>query len=159
MSTNAEAVSAFGIDPANMFGFWDWVVAATPWTRRSAALMLAIGPDHFRAFLRGFRLMDEHLREAPLERNLPVLLGLLWTWYGTFLGAETHAVVPYSQHLERFPAYLQQLDAWSPSASRSTNGVPRCRSRRAPSWGTPGTNGQHAYFQLLHQGRSSCRST
>jgi glucose-6-phosphate isomerase len=153
VSTNAEAVSAFGIDPANMFGFWDWVGGR--YSVDSAiglALMLAIGPDHFRAFLRGFRLIDEHLREAPLERNLPVLLGLLWTWYGTFLGAETHAVVPYSQHLERFPAYLQQLDMESLGKSVDQRGASVPFQTGAVVWGTPGTNGQHAYFQLLHQG-------
>jgi glucose-6-phosphate isomerase len=153
VSTNAEAVAAFGIDPANMFGFWDWVGGR--YSVDSAiglALMVAIGHEHFRAFLRGFRLIDEHLRDAPLERNLPVLLGLLWTWYGTFLGADTHAVIPYSQHLERFPAYLQQLDMESLGKSVDQRGAPVPVQTGAVVWGTPGTNGQHAYFQLLHQG-------
>ena len=153
VSTNAEAVAAFGIDPANMFGFWDWVGGR--YSVDSAiglSLMLAIGPEHFRAFLEGFRLIDEHFRDAPFERNLPVLLGLLWTWYGTFLGADTHAVIPYSQHLERFPAYLQQLDMESLGKSVDQDGEPVPFQTGAVVWGTPGTNGQHAYFQLLHQG-------
>ncbi|HET9722233.1 MAG TPA: glucose-6-phosphate isomerase [Actinomycetota bacterium] len=153
VSTNADAVAAFGIDPANMFGFWDWVGGR--YSVDSAiglALMVAIGPEQFRAFLRGFRVIDEHLRDAPIERNLPVLLGLLWTWYGTFLGADTHAVVPYSQHLERFPAYLQQLDMESLGKSVDQGGASVPFQTGAVVWGTPGTNGQHAYFQLLHQG-------
>ncbi|HSD49625.1 MAG TPA: glucose-6-phosphate isomerase, partial [Actinomycetota bacterium] len=153
VSTNADAVAAFGIDPANMFGFWDWVGGR--YSVDSAiglALMVAIGPEHFRAFLRGFRVIDEHLRDAPIERNLPVLLGLLWTWYGTFLGADTHAVVPYSQHLERFPAYLQQLDMESLGKSVDQEGGSIPFQTGAVVWGTSGTNGQHAYFQLLHQG-------
>ncbi|HEU4355799.1 MAG TPA: glucose-6-phosphate isomerase [Actinomycetota bacterium] len=153
VSTSAEAVAAFGIDPANMFGFWDWVGGR--YSVDSAiglALMVAIGPEHFRAFLRGFRVIDEHLRDAPFERNLPVLLGLLWTWYSTFLGADTHAVVPYSQHLERFPAYLQQLDMESLGKSVDQGGTSVPFQTGAVVWGTPGTNGQHAYFQLLHQG-------
>ncbi|HEU4528633.1 MAG TPA: glucose-6-phosphate isomerase, partial [Actinomycetota bacterium] len=153
VSTNPEAVAAFGIDPTNMFGFWDWVGGR--YSVDSAiglALMLAIGPEHFRAFLRGFRLIDEHLRDAPIGRNLPVLLGLLWTWYGTFLGADTHAVIPYSQHLERFPAYLQQLDMESLGKSVDQHGARVPFQTGAVVWGTPGTNGQHAYFQLLHQG-------
>jgi len=153
VSTNADAVSAFGIDPANVFGFWDWVGGR--YSVDSAiglALMLAIGPERFRAFLGGFRLIDDHLRDAPLERNLPVLLGLLWTWYGTFLGADTHAVIPYAQHLERFPAYLQQLDMESLGKSVDQDGAPVPFQTGAVVWGTPGTNGQHAYFQLLHQG-------
>ncbi len=153
VSTNREAVAAFGIDPANMFGFWDWVGGR--YSVDSAiglALMLAIGPEHFSAFLRGFRLIDEHLRDAPIGRNLPVLLGLLWTWYGTFLGADTHAVIPYSQHLDGFPAYLQQLDMESLGKSVDQHGARVPFQTGAVVWGTPGTNGQHAYFQLLHQG-------
>ncbi len=153
VSTNAQAVAAFGIDPANMFGFWDWVGGR--YSMDSAiglSLMLAIGPERFREMLAGFRLMDEHLLEAPLERNAPVLLGLLWTWYGTFLGADTHAVVPYAQRLERFPAYLQQLDMESLGKSVTEAGEPVGVQTGAVVWGTPGTDGQHAYFQLLHQG-------
>ncbi|HEX5950864.1 MAG TPA: glucose-6-phosphate isomerase [Actinomycetota bacterium] len=153
VSTDPEAVTAFGIDPTNVFGFWDWVGGRySVGSAIGLALMLAIGPEHFRAFLRGFRLIDEHLRDAPLERNLPVLLGLLWTWYGTFLGADTHAVVPYSQRLERFPAYLQQLDMESLGKSVDQQGEPVPFQTGAVVWGTPGTDGQHAYFQLLHQG-------
>ena len=153
VSTNAEAVAAFGIDTANMFGFWDWVGGR--YSMDSAiglSLMLAIGPERFHELLAGMRLIDEHLREAPFERNAPVLLGLLWTWYGTFLGAETHAVVPYSQRLERFPAYLQQLDMESLGKSVDERGEPVPVQTGAVVWGTAGTNGQHAYFQLLHQG-------
>jgi glucose-6-phosphate isomerase len=153
VSTNAEAVAAFGIDTANMFGFWDWVGGR--YSMDSAiglSLMLAIGPERFHELLAGMRLIDEHLRQAPFERNAPVLLGLLWTWYGTFLGAETHAVVPYSQRLERFPAYLQQLDMESLGKSVDERGEPVPVQTGAVVWGTAGTNGQHAYFQLLHQG-------
>jgi glucose-6-phosphate isomerase len=153
VSTNEAEVRAFGIDPANMFGFWDWVGGR--YSLDSAiglSLMLAIGPERFRELLGGFRLMDEHFRTAPFERNLPVILGLLWTWYGTFLGADTHAVVPYSRRLERFPAYLQQLDMESLGKSVDLDGEPVGVQTGAVVWGTPGTNGQHAYFQLLHQG-------
>jgi glucose-6-phosphate isomerase len=153
VSTNAEAVTAFGIEAANMFGFWDWVGGR--YSMDSAiglSLMLAIGPERFGELLAGMRLIDEHLREAPFDRNAPVLLGLLWTWYGTFLGADTHAVVPYSQRLERFPAYLQQLDMESLGKSVDERGEPVPVQTGAVVWGTPGTNGQHAYFQLLHQG-------
>jgi glucose-6-phosphate isomerase len=153
VSTNADEVAAFGIDPNAMFGFWDWVGGR--YSLGSAvglSLMLAIGPERFRELLAGFRLMDEHLRDAPLERNAPVLLGLLWTWYGTFLGADTHAVVPYSRRLEKLPAYLQQLDMESLGKSVDEDGNPVEVQTGAVVWGTPGTNGQHAYFQLLHQG-------
>jgi glucose-6-phosphate isomerase len=153
VSTNAEAVTGFGIDPANMFGFWDWVGGR--YSTDSAiglSLMLAIGPERFRELLAGMRRMDDHLREAPFERNAPVLLGLLWTWYGTFLGSASHAVVPYSQRLERFPAYLQQLDMESLGKSVTESGEPVRVRTGVVVWGTPGTNGQHAYFQLLHQG-------
>jgi glucose-6-phosphate isomerase len=153
VSTNEREVSAFGIGPANTFGFWDWVGGR--YSLDSAiglSLMLAIGPERFRELLEGFHLMDEHFRTAPFERNLPVILGLLWTWYGTFLGADTHAVVPYSRRLERFPAYLQQLDMESLGKSVDLDGEPVGVQTGAVVWGTPGTNGQHAYFQLLHQG-------
>jgi glucose-6-phosphate isomerase len=153
VSTNADAVAAFGIDPANMFGFWDWVGGRySVGSAIGLSLMLAIGPERFGEFLAGFRAIDEHLRETPLERNVPVLLGLLWTWYGTFLGADTHAVVPYSRRLERFPAYLQQLDMESLGKSVDQQGRPVPVQTGTVVWGTSGTNGQHAYFQLLHQG-------
>jgi glucose-6-phosphate isomerase len=153
VSTNLEAVRAFGIDPGNAFGFWDWVGGRySVGSAIGLSLMLAIGPERFRAFLAGFRTVDEHLREAPLERNVPVLLGLVWTWYGTFLGAETHAVVPYSSRLALLPAYLQQLDMESLGKSVDEHGHPVPVQTGAVVWGTPGTDGQHAYFQLLHQG-------
>jgi glucose-6-phosphate isomerase len=153
VSTNAEEVAAFGIDPANMFGFWDWVGGR--YSVDSAiglSLMLAIGPERFREFLAGFRAMDEHFRTAPFERNLPALLGLLWTWYGDFLGADTHAIVPYSRHLEKLTGYLQQLDMESSGKSVDQDGEPMTVQTGPVVWGTTGTNGQHAYFQLLHQG-------
>ncbi|WP_322781153.1 glucose-6-phosphate isomerase [Frankia sp. Cas4] len=153
VSTNTEKVTEFGIDSANMFEFWDWVGGR--YSLDSAiglSLMLAIGPDNFRDMLAGFHAMDVHFRTAPFERNLPVLLGLLGLWYRDFFGAQTHAVLPYSHYLGRFPAYLQQLDMESngKSVDRAGRAVP------VPTgpivWGTPGTNGQHAYFQLIHQG-------
>jgi glucose-6-phosphate isomerase len=153
VSTNAAEVARFGIDPANMFGFWDWVGGR--YSMDSAiglSLMVAIGPERFGEMLAGFRLMDEHFREAPFERNLPVLMGLMGVWYTNFFGAETHAVLPYSQYLERFPAYLQQLDMESNGKSVDLDGARVAYSTGPVVWGTPGTNGQHAYFQLLHQG-------
>jgi glucose-6-phosphate isomerase len=146
-------VAAFGIDPANMFEFWDWVGGR--YSMDSAiglSLMIAIGPDRFREMLAGFRLMDEHFRTTPFDRNLPVLLGLIGIWYRNFLGLPTQAIVPYSQHLARFPAYLQQLDMESNGKSVGLGGDPVSWSTGPVVWGTPGTNGQHAYFQLLHQG-------
>jgi glucose-6-phosphate isomerase len=153
VSTNAEKVAEFGIDIANMFEFWDWVGGR--YSVDSAiglSLMVAIGPEGFRDMLAGFRQMDEHFRTAPFERNMPVLLGLLWTWYGNFFGAETHAVLPYSQHLEKLPAYLQQLDMESNGKSVDLDGNPVDYQTGPVVWGTPGTNGQHAYYQLIHQG-------
>ena len=153
VSTNAEKVAEFGIDTENMFEFWDWVGGR--YSVDSAiglSLMVAIGPEHFRDMLAGFRQMDEHFRTAPFERNMPVLLGLLWTWYGNFFGAETHAVLPYCQHLEKLPAYLQQLDMESNGKSVDLEGNPVDYQTGPVVWGTPGTNGQHAYFQLIHQG-------
>jgi glucose-6-phosphate isomerase len=153
VSTNAEEVAAFGIDPANMFGFWDWVGGR--YSVDSAiglSLMIAIGPERFRQFLAGFRAVDEHFRTAPLDRNVPVLMGLIGVWYVDFLGAETHAVLPYSERLGRFPAYLQQLDMESDGKSVDVDGRP-VETRTGPIvWGEPGTNGQHAFYQLLHQG-------
>ncbi|HEX5827086.1 MAG TPA: glucose-6-phosphate isomerase, partial [Candidatus Limnocylindrales bacterium] len=153
VSTNAEKVGEFGIDTANMFGFWDWVGGR--YSMDSAiglSLMLAIGPDDFRELLAGFRAMDEHFLRTPLDRNLPVLMALLGIWYGNGLGFETHAVLPYSQELSRFPAYLQQLDMESNGKSVRLDGTWVTYDTGAIVWGTAGTNGQHAYYQLLHQG-------
>jgi glucose-6-phosphate isomerase len=153
VSTNAEAVAAFGIDTEQMFGFWDWVGGR--YSLDSAiglSLMIAIGPDGFRAMLSGLREMDEHFRAAPPERNVPVLLGLLGIWYGTFLGAPTHAVLPYSQRLARFTDYLQQLDMESNGKRVRRDGRAVDHQTGPVVWGSPGTNAQHAYFQLMHQG-------
>ncbi|WP_041255191.1 glucose-6-phosphate isomerase [Frankia sp. EAN1pec] len=153
VSTNAEKVAEFGIDTANMFEFWDWVGGR--YSMDSAiglALMVAIGPHHFREMLAGFHAMDVHFRNTPFERNLPVLLGVLGLWYRDFFGAQSHAVLPYSQYLDRFPAYLQQLDMESNGKSVDLAGRPVPVPTGPVVWGTPGTNGQHAYFQLLHQG-------
>jgi glucose-6-phosphate isomerase len=153
VSTNGEKVAAFGIDPANMFGFWDWVGGR--YSVDSAiglSLMIAIGPERFGEMLAGFHTMDEHFRTAPFERNMPVLMGLLGIWYGDFLGAETLAILPYSQHLEKLPAYLQQLEMESNGKSVDLDGNPVDYQTGPVVWGTPGTNGQHAYYQLLHQG-------
>jgi glucose-6-phosphate isomerase len=153
VSTNAAAVEKFGIDTANMFGFWDWVGGR--YSMDSAiglATMLAIGPDNFRAMLDGFHEMDEHFRTTPFERNLPVLLGLLGVWNTDFLGAPTVAVLPYEQYLKRFPAYLQQLTMESNGKHVTIEG----RDVNYPTgpiyWGEPGTNGQHSFYQLIHQG-------
>jgi glucose-6-phosphate isomerase len=153
VSTNAAEVSKFGIDTANMFEFWDWVGGRYSYDSAiGLALMVAIGPDNFRAMLGGFHAMDEHFRTAPFEKNLPVLLGLLGIWYNDFFGAETHAVLPYSHYLGRFSAYLQQLDMESDGKSVDLDGH-RVDYQTGPIvWGTPGTNGQHAYYQLIHQG-------
>ena len=153
VSTNAEKVAAFGIDPVNMFGFWDWVGGRYSYPSAiGLSLMVAIGPDRFGELLAGFHLMDEHFRTTPFERNLPVLLGLLGIWYINFFGAETHAVLPYSQYLERFPAYLQQLDMESNGKSVTLDGRPVRVDTGPVVWGQPGTNGQHAFYQLIHQG-------
>jgi len=153
VSTNAEKVAAFGIDPANMFGFWDWVGGRYSYPSAiGLSLMVAIGPDRFGELLAGFHLMDEHFRGTPFERNLPVLLGLLGVWYSNFFGAETQAVLPYSQYLERFPAYLQQLDMESNGKSVTLEGRPVRVDTGPVVWGQPGTNGQHAFYQLIHQG-------
>ena len=153
VSTNAAEVSKFGIDTANMFEFWDWVGGRYSYDSAiGLSLMVAIGPDNFRAMLGGFHAMDEHFRTAPLEKNLPVLLGLLGIWYANFFGAETHAVLPYSHYLGRLSAYLQQLDMESNGKSVDLDGH-RVDYHTGPIvWGTPGTNGQHAYYQLIHQG-------
>ncbi|MFL6051822.1 MAG: glucose-6-phosphate isomerase [Actinoallomurus sp.] len=153
VSTNTEQVAKFGIDPANMFEFWDWVGGR--YSVDSAiglSLMIAIGPERFREFLDGFHLIDEHFRTAPAERNAPFLLGLLGIWYDDFHGAQTHAVLPYSHYLSRFTDYLQQLDMESNGKSVDRHGGPVSWDTGPIVWGTPGTNGQHAYYQLLHQG-------
>ncbi|CAM4109904.1 glucose-6-phosphate isomerase [Nocardiopsis rhodophaea] len=153
VSTNAEKVAEFGIDTANMFEFWDWVGGRYSYDSAiGLSLMIAIGPDRFRAMLDGFRLMDEHFRTAPAEANAPVLLGLLGIWYGDFFDAQSHAVLPYSHYLSRFTAYLQQLDMESNGKATDRAGRPVSWQTGPVVWGTPGTNGQHAYYQLLHQG-------
>ncbi len=153
VSTNAAQVAAFGIDPANMFGFWDWVGGR--YSMASAiglSTMLAIGPDHFRAMLGGFHDMDEHFRTAPFAHNLPVLMGLLGVWNTNFLAAHTVAVLPYEQYLKRFPAYLQQLTMESNGKRVTRDGDPVSCDTGAIYWGEPGTNGQHSFYQLIHQG-------
>jgi glucose-6-phosphate isomerase len=153
VSTNATEVAKFGIDTANMFGFWDWVGGR--YSMDSAiglSTMIAIGPDNFRAMLSGFHEMDEHFRTAPFERNLPVLMGLLAIWYANFFGAETIAVLPYEQYLKRFPAYLQQLTMESNGKQVMLDGARVSYQTGAVYWGEPGTNGQHSFYQLIHQG-------
>jgi len=153
VSTNAEKVSAFGIDTANMFGFWDWVGGR--YSMDSAiglSTMIAIGPDHFRAMLGGFHRMDEHFRTAPFEQNLPVLMGLLSVWYTDFFAAETVAVLPYESYLKRFPAYLQQLTMESNGKHVTLDGETVTYDTSPIYWGEPGTNGQHSFYQLIHQG-------
>jgi len=153
VSTNAERVSAFGIDVANMFGFWDWVGGR--YSMDSAiglSTMIALGTDGFEELLAGFHDMDEHFRAAPLESNLPVLMGVLAVWYRDFFGAQTVGVMPYDQYLKRFPAYLQQLTMESTGKSVTLEGR-RVDYQTGPVyWGEPGTNGQHSFYQLLHQG-------
>jgi glucose-6-phosphate isomerase len=153
VSTNAEKVSAFGIDTANMFGFWDWVGGR--YSMDSAiglSTMLAIGSDNFRSMLKGFHDMDEHFRTAPFEKNLPVLMGLLSVWNNNFLGAHTVAVLPYEQYLKRFPAYLQQLTMESNGKHVTLDGKKIDYQTGPVYWGEPGTNGQHSFYQLIHQG-------
>src|SRR5688572_8299173 len=153
VSTNAEKVTAFGIDTANMFGFWDWVGGRYSYTSAiGLSLMVAIGPAHFREMLDGFHTVDEHFRTAPYDENLPALLGLISLWYIDFFGAQTSAVLPYSQYLARFPAYLQQLCMESNGKSVRLDGSPVDVATGEIVWGEPGTNGQHAFYQLLHQG-------
>ncbi|WP_404963000.1 glucose-6-phosphate isomerase [Streptomyces sp. 147326] len=153
LSTNAEKVTDFGIDPANMFEFWDWVGGRYSFDSAiGLSLMIAIGPGAFRDLLAGFRLMDQHFRTAPAEENVPLLMGLLGIWYGAFFDAQSHAVLPYSHYLSRFTAYLQQLDMESNGKSVDRDGNPVEWQTGPVVWGTPGTNGQHAYYQLIHQG-------
>src|SRR5438105_6557381 len=153
VSTNAEAVAQFGIDPASMFGFWDWVGGR--YSMDSAiglSTMLAIGPEQFREMLTGFHAMDQHFRTTPLDRNLPVIMGLLAVWYADFFDAQTIAVLPYDQYLKRFPAYLQQLTMESNGKHTTLDGT-RIDYQTGPIlWGEPGTNGQHSFYQLIHQG-------
>jgi glucose-6-phosphate isomerase len=153
VSTNADKVVEFGIDTANMFEFWDWVGGR--YSMDSAiglSTMIAIGPDHFQAMLEGFHAMDEHFRTAPFARNLPVLMGLLAVWYNDFFGAQTVAVLPYEQYLKRFPAYLQQLTMESNGKHVTLAGSPVDSQTGPIYWGEPGTNGQHSFYQLIHQG-------
>jgi glucose-6-phosphate isomerase len=153
VSTNAQKVSEFGIDTANMFEFWDWVGGR--YSMDSAiglSTMLAIGPEHFRAFLDGLHQMDEHFRTAPFERNLPVLMALLVVWYNNFFGAQTVAVLPYEQYLKRFPAYLQQMIMESNGKRVTLDGTQVTYDTSPVYWGEPGTNGQHSFYQLIHQG-------
>jgi glucose-6-phosphate isomerase len=153
VSTNSEAVEEFGIDVMNMFGFWDWVGGR--YSMDSAiglSTMIAIGPKQFREMLAGFHAMDDHFRTAPLAQNLPVLMGLLTVWYTEFFGAQTQAVLPYDQYLKRFPAYLQQLTMESNGKSVTLSGDAVDYSTGPVYWGEPGTNGQHSFYQLIHQG-------
>jgi glucose-6-phosphate isomerase len=153
VSTNAQKVAEFGIDTANMFGFWDWVGGR--YSMDSAiglSTMLAVGPENFRAMLAGFQAMDEHYRTAPFERNLPALMGLLGIWNTNFLGAATVAVLPYDQYLRRFPAYLQQLTMESNGKGVTLDGRAAAWDTGPVYWGEPGTNGQHSFYQLIHQG-------
>jgi glucose-6-phosphate isomerase len=153
VSTALDKVAAFGIDPENAFGFWDWVGGR--YSIDSAigtSVVIAIGPDNWREFLSGFHALDEHMRTAPLEKNVPVLMGLLNVWYTNFLKAESHAVLPYAQYLHRFPAYLQQLTMESNGKSVRWDGTPVTTDTGEIFWGEPGTNGQHAFYQLIHQG-------
>ncbi|MFE0448225.1 glucose-6-phosphate isomerase [Streptomyces fungicidicus] len=153
LSTNAEKVADFGIDTANMFEFWDWVGGRYSFDSAiGLSLMIAIGPDRFREMLDGFRIVDEHFRTAPAEANAPLLMGLLGIWYNNFHDAQSHAVLPYSHYLSKFTAYLQQLDMESNGKSVDRQGRPVVWQTGPVVWGTPGTNGQHAYYQLIHQG-------
>ncbi len=153
VSTNTEAVRAFGIDPENMFPFWDWVGGRySLWSSIGLPIILSIGPEHFDRLLGGAHAMDLHFRSAPLESNMPVILGLIGVWYRNFFDAPSMAVLPYSEHLQRLPAYLQQLDMESNGKSVTLHGMPVEHATAPIIWGEPGTNGQHAFFQLLHQG-------
>jgi glucose-6-phosphate isomerase len=153
VSTNAQAVAEFGIDTANMLEFWDWVGGRYSYDSAIGfSLMIAIGPEAFTEMLEGFHAMDEHFRTAPLEVNLPVIMGMLNVWYNNFFGAQTHAVLPYSHRLARFPAYLQQLTMESNGKSVRLDGSPVEGQTGEIFWGAPGTNGQHAFYQLIHQG-------
>jgi len=157
VSTNAEKVKAFGIDTENMFEFWDWVGGRySLWSAIGLPLVLSIGPQHFAQFLNGAHVMDEHAKTEPLASNMPVVLALLTVWYTNFLGAHSHLIAPYDQYLHRFPAYLQQLTMESNGKSVHVDGSSVSVATGPVVWGEPGTNGQHAYFQLLHQGTHLC---
>ncbi len=153
LSTNAKAVTKFGIKTDNMFEFWDWVGGRySLWSAIGLPIMVFIGPDNFDALLEGGHAMDEHFRTAPLAQNLPAILGLLGVWYNNFFGAQTHAILPYDQYLHRFPAYFQQGDMESNGKGVTRDGTPAECSTGPVIWGEPGTNGQHAFYQLIHQG-------
>eukprot|EP00316_Scyphosphaera_apsteinii_P001173 CAMPEP_0119310126 /NCGR_PEP_ID=MMETSP1333-20130426/17714_1 /TAXON_ID=418940 /ORGANISM="Scyphosphaera apsteinii, Strain RCC1455" /LENGTH=547 /DNA_ID=CAMNT_0007314243 /DNA_START=35 /DNA_END=1678 /DNA_ORIENTATION=- len=153
LSTNHKAVSAFGIDTKNMFGFWDWVGGRySSWSAIGTSIALAIGWDNFEAFLSGAHAMDKHFLEAPFQKNLPMILATLGVWYGNFFGAETTAILPYDQYMHRFPAYFQQGDMESNGKRVTRDGKDVCVSTGPIIWGEPGTNGQHAFYQLMHQG-------
>lgn len=153
LSTNLEATGSFGIAPENVFEFWDWVGGRYSLTSAiGLSIIIAIGPDNFKELLRGFAAMDEHFAAAPLEENLPVLLGMVGVWNSNFLGASTHAILPYDQYLHRFPAYLQQADMESNGKSVTLSGERSVVTTGSVVWGEPGTNGQHAFYQLIHQG-------
>ena len=153
VSTALDKVAAFGIDPENAFGFWDWVGGRySVDSAIGTSVVIAIGPDNWREFLAGFHAIDEHMRTAPIEENVPVLMGLLNVWYSNFLGAQSHAVLPYAQYLHRFAAYLQQLTMESNGKSVRSDGSPVTTDTGEIFWGEPGTNGQHAFYQLIHQG-------
>ena len=153
ISTNTEAVTQFGIDPKNMFEFWDWVGGRySLWSAIGMPIAIAIGMDRFEQLLQGAHEMDEHFRTAPLEENLPVIMGMLGIWYNNFFGSDTHAIMPYNQYLRRLPAYLQQLDMESNGKRVDREGNPVDYATGQIIWGEPGTNGQHAFFQLIHQG-------
>ncbi|MDL2342150.1 MAG: glucose-6-phosphate isomerase [Patescibacteria group bacterium] len=153
LSTQTDKVTAFGIDPANMFSFWDWVGGRYSLTSAiGLSIMIAIGPDNFKELLAGFETMDEHFRTAPLEENMPVIMALLGVWYSNFFGAETEAILPYDQYLHRFPAYFQQGNMESNGKSVTKAGAAVNYSTGPIVWGEPGTNGQHAFYQLIHQG-------
>ena len=153
VSTNTKEVKAFGIDPANMFEFWDWVGGRySLWSAIGLSIALALGMDQFEALLNGAHGMDEHFRSAPLAQNMPVVMALLGVWYGDFFGAQSHAVLPYDQYLHRFPAYLQQLDMES-NGKRVRRDKKTVDYHTGPVlWGEPGTNGQHSFYQLIHHG-------
>jgi glucose-6-phosphate isomerase len=152
-STNAEAVAEFGIDTQNMFEFWDWVGGRySLWSAIGLPIALSVGMDHFEALLAGAHDMDEHFRTSPLDRNMPVILALLGIWYNNFFGAQTHAILPYDQYMQRFPAYFQQGDMESNGKGTDRNGRPVHYTTGPIVWGEPGTNGQHAFYQLIHQG-------
>merc|ERR1740138_878997 len=153
LSTNAKAVSKFGIDTANMFGFWDWVGGRySSWSAIGTSIALAIGWENFIEFLSGGHDMDKHFTTAPFKENLPMLLATLGVWYGNFFGAESHAILPYDQYMHRFPAYFQQGDMESNGKRVTRSGAPVSVSTGPIIWGEPGTNGQHAFYQLMHQG-------